>query len=135
MFTVAAFLDIIFRPPLNIERFIYEHVSLDKLKSKEIKLPTLPKLDLYLKAVAGRKIFQSASRKENTEPQAVTNIQDYDFNGVVTLDKLYVAIFKKSTQEQFLASEGSTVDGITVKKIDRGFVIIEIYGEERKIVF
>jgi hypothetical protein len=132
--SIIAFIDIVFRPPSNVERFIYENIPLDKIKPREIKIPELPKLETYLKPITQKKIFE-VSRKAESEPQLVTNIHDYEFNGVVSLDKLYVAIFKKSTQEQFIVAEGGVLDGIKVNKIDRSFVIIELYGEERKIMF
>ncbi|MCM8765686.1 MAG: hypothetical protein NC920_02420 [Candidatus Omnitrophica bacterium] len=134
--TGVAVLDLLLRPPENVEKFIYKNFPLEKLKkTEEIELPQIQKLETYLEGAGERIIFKTLAQKEESEPQGAVNPQDYEFQGIVVLDKPYVAVFKKSTQEQFLVSEGGNIEGITIKKIERDYVIIGYYGEERKIPF
>lgn len=133
--TVVGGLNALLRPPENVEKFIYKNFPLEKLKkNKQIELPQIKKLDTYLKVVEERIIFKTLSQKEESETSVAVNPQDYEFQGIVNLEKPYVAVFKKSTQEQFLVSEGGSIDGIVIKKIERDYVVIGYYGEERKII-
>ncbi|MCM8778921.1 MAG: hypothetical protein NC898_04480 [Candidatus Omnitrophica bacterium] len=134
--TGVAFLDFVFHRPEEVEKFIYKNFPIEKLKkTREIELPQVKKLDVYLKVVGERIIFKTLAQKEEPVTTGIINPQDYEFQGLVGLDKPYVAVFKKSTQEQFLVSEGGTIDGIRIKKIAQDYIIIEYYGEERKVLF
>jgi type II secretory pathway component PulC len=132
-------LDILFHKSPNLNRF-FEEALLKKPHPLPAKKPAQRKeLAQYLGWLEGRKIFYFPEKKKpvlrKEEREEKNPLEELTFNGIIILDKKYLAIYNKRTQSQSLISEGEVYQGIKVKKIKESSVILEIDGEEKEISF
>lgn len=138
------FLAILHRPR-NFEEEVWERIKLLK-KGVRFEKESLEEgsLEFYLekikdkpvfKLVKGEKTKRSLLNKRPSEPMEETTLDDVIFNGIIILDKKYVAIYDKKIKVQHLIAEGEEYKGIKVLEIKEDRVIIRVNNEEKEIRF
>ncbi|MDP8234212.1 MAG: hypothetical protein P9M06_05370 [Candidatus Saelkia tenebricola] len=128
-------LEVAIRRPKQVNELLEEFLKLRK-KNFKVQIPKIIKLEQYLKAIAGKEMFLREERKpEDISNSISVQLSEFEFNGIIQLEKPYVAILKKKTSQQLLVPEGGTFEGIKIKKINPESVIIEHYGQEKVIIF
>ena len=129
------FFDVTLHKPKDINKLMKEVLYKERGRYK-LKVPEILTLKEYLIPITKKEIFlQSKVESNENEKVKPLTLTGYIFNGIVQFDKPYVAIFKKSTKEQYLVPEGATFEDIIIKKIERDRIIVEYYDEEKVIKF
>ena len=132
---VLFMLDVTLHRPMRVNELLDECLKLRK-KSFKVQIPKIVKLEEYLKAITAKEMFlKKEVKSDKTDDNTAGQLSEYDFNGIVQLEKPYVAILKKKNEQQLLVPEGGTFEGIKIKKINQESIIIEYYGQEKKISF
>ncbi|RKY36213.1 MAG: hypothetical protein DRP73_03750 [Candidatus Omnitrophota bacterium] len=81
-------------------------------------------------------LYPSGERRETKKEKALTNpLEEVSFNGIIILDKKYLAIYDKNTNNQQLLAEGEEYKGIKVVEIKENSAIIEVNGEKKEVKF
>ncbi len=128
-------LALIFRRPLAIN-ILFEKALIKTLKQKDFQFPERKNIQSYIDSLKNREIFALKSKRA---PEVVSEEKDplasLSFNGIIVLDKKYVAIFSEEDEKQYLISEGQSIKGIKIEKINQDSVIINVNNEEKEITF
>lgn len=125
------------RPPVITK--IFEQASMKRMERIADKLPQRKDFKEYLDLLSNKQVFYFPEKKKETiretKKEKIDPLADLTFNGIIVLDKKYVAIYNNKNQNQYLIAEGEDYQGINVKKIKDASVIIEVNGEEKEISF
>ncbi|MDP8216339.1 MAG: hypothetical protein P9L98_03340 [Candidatus Kaelpia imicola] len=134
---VLLFLYLVFRESVNIDE-VLEKASIGGIKKSTIDIPKRKEIDEYSLILNKKNIFDFSSGERVTEENLSREkdvLADLSFNGIIILDKKYVAIFSKEDKKQHLVPEGQNIKGIKIKKIKQSSVIISVNNEEKEISF
>ena len=81
-------------------------------------------------------LYPSGERTEAKKETVSTNpLEEVSFNGIIILDKKYLAIYDRNTNNQQLLAEGEEYKGIKVVEIKENSAIIEVNGEKKEVKF
>ncbi|MDP8253808.1 MAG: hypothetical protein P9X27_05375 [Candidatus Kaelpia aquatica] len=125
------------REPANVDE-VLEEASIRGTKKNTVDIPKRKEIDEYSSILNKKNIFDFSDRGrviEENSSQEKDVLADLSFNGIIVLDKKYVAVFSEKDKKQHLVTEGQEIKGIKIKKIKQSSVIINVNNEEKEISF
>lgn len=125
----------LFRQPPEIRDELWTKIKFyqHKYRSSQEFLIALDKDYSHLKDVF---LYPTGERRKSAKEAISTNpLEEVDFNGIIILDKKYLAIYDRNTNNQQLLAEGEEYKGINVVEIKENSAIIEVDGEKKEIKF
>ncbi|HEO63797.1 MAG TPA: hypothetical protein ENN78_00830 [Candidatus Omnitrophica bacterium] len=130
------FLSVLLGRPKNVDE-IFKSSYIKRIREYSFNVPEQEPLDSYIETFKKQNIFYFADQSKG--PAQVTDEKDaldnFSFNGIIVLDKKYLAVYDKSDGTQHMLPEGGSRSGLKVKEILEQSAIIEIEDEEKEIRF
>jgi hypothetical protein len=127
---------LLFRQPPEIRDKLWTKINFYKHRYRNYKDSFY---DLNVKDYSGIKdvfLYPSQKSRKTEIEQATTNpLEEVGFNGIIILDKKYLAIYDKKLNSQQLVAEGEEYRGIKVVEIKENSAIIEVNGEKKEVKF
>ncbi len=125
----------LFRQPPEIRDELWSKIKFyqHKYKTYQESLIDLNKNYSHIRDVF---LYPSGERRETKKRKTLTNpLEEVSFNGIIILDKKYLAIYDRNTNNQQLLAEGEEYKGIKVVEIKENSAIIEVNGEKKEVKF
>ena len=134
MFLILS-LSVLISKPKNINEH-YRKVLAFNVPGDAQELAARKGLEEYLRKIGERGIFNFPSYDEASKKTLEEESLDrFSFNGIIVLDKKYLAIYDNKEKQQHLVLEGESLSGIKVKQIREDSAIIEMKDESMEINF
>lgn len=126
---------LLFRQPPEIEDELWTKINFYKHRYRNYKDSFY---DLNVRDYSEIKdvfLYPSEQPKKTEIEQATNPLEEVSFNGIIILDKKYLAVFDRKANNQQLVAEGEEYKGIKVLEIKENSAIIEVNGEKKEIKF
>jgi len=129
------FLSILILKSKNVNEYYEKALAFSTPRNVE-SLVVRKELEEYLFEIEKRDIFNFPSYSEvNNKTLEEESLDRFSFNGIIVLDKKYLAIYDNKEKQQRLVAEGESLSGIKVKQIKEDSAIIEMNDEKMEINF